>query len=301
MADITKVVDNSHMWDRFRDVIVKAKDRVALGRTDLRFAMASVLMAIMYRNAQRPGAALNCIVDEYRAATMVKVLTLLLIECKYTLFLQVGEHHVIAVRNHKTGIQGTAKLTLDQTLMDRLTQYYKYIRPLLVEPGKDIPYLFLRPGSKKVDKWGNLLLFLERELEITIPTPTTVRKIACTSSAKHSTQPENRLIARQMCHNPVVGANYYEAIHGRQTAVKAFTLLEGLRSKEMEDGGDDCDKPRQKRVRWTKEETALVHNKFAMDIDSDVTPQLADCKNVVEGKSPKQVQDKVRGLAKKKK
>ena len=123
-----------------------------------------------------------------------------------------------------------------------------------MEPGNDIPYLFLRSGSKKVDKWGNQLLFLEKELEIAIPTPTTVRKIACTSSAKHSTQPENRSIARQMCHNPVVGANYYEAIHGRQTAVKAFTLLEGLCTKEKGDGGGDCDKPPEpKRVRWTKE------------------------------------------------
>ena len=63
------------------------------------------------------------------------------------------------------------------------------------------------------------------------------------------------------------------------------------------DGGGDRDKsPKPKRVRWTKEETALVYNKFATDIESGFTPQLADCKDVVEGKIPKQVQDKVRGI-----
>jgi hypothetical protein len=63
-----------------------------------------------------------------------------------------------------------------------------------------------------------------------------------------------------MCHNPVVGAKYYEAIHGRETTVKAFTPLESLRSKDRVDDIDKAEisaKPKAKRVRWTEDESSI--------------------------------------------
>ena len=164
MSEISRIVDNKEIWDRFHSIVKKARGGSSPSKDQLRFGMSCVLVSLLYSSYQRPGAACNC---EFLAAAEVE-----------------KGYHAISVRQHKTGQHGTAKLTLDDRLMHRQRLYYKNIRPLLVRPGHDINLLFILPGSKKIDKFTDIVSRLERALQIDIPNPTMVRKIGCTSEVQ---------------------------------------------------------------------------------------------------------------------
>lgn len=114
---ITEVVDNQEMWTRFNRTIQQLKGGAELSDAALKTAMGSVMVATVLKSYQRPGALCNCTVAEYWEATSVDGVL------------------VIRVKDHKTSqYHGTAKLTLDRELQERLRLYFKYVRPHLVDP-----------------------------------------------------------------------------------------------------------------------------------------------------------------------
>jgi hypothetical protein len=65
------------------------------------------------------------------------------------------------------------------------------------------------PGSKSIDKICNVTRILETKLHVKIPTATTVRKMSSTAVARKCSE---RLVARQLNHDPKTSSNYYQLI-----------------------------------------------------------------------------------------
>ena len=45
--------------------------------------------------------------------------------------------YIIKVKDHKTGVMGCARLMFEKDIKVKLDQYFQYVRPKLVVPGKD--------------------------------------------------------------------------------------------------------------------------------------------------------------------
>ena len=282
MDQITKVVDNPEMWARYDKTIRQLKRNKKVAEIELKIALAAIMISIMLKSSQRPGAVTNCTVDEYRNATTTSDGTT-----------------VIKVFNHKTGQQGTAKLTLDPQMHERLNDYFSYMRPYLAEPGKDIDSLFILPGSVHVHKFSNMEAILKRHLRIEIPSATLARKIGATCAARSLDYQANQLVTKQMSHQPEVSARYYEAVHGLEDSAKAFKTMESLRKNPQSCRGEPSSSgtatPRL-NSRWTAQDTNTVEKKFRKAIKKGKTPELHECQGLGIDKTPKQIQDKVRTI-----
>ena len=116
LDDVTSVVDNVRMWDKFEEVLAVAKSerRLELPSKDLKFCMAAVYLALLFTSYSRPLAVTNCTVEHYLAAR------------------EVDGKAVMVVSEHKTGEKGSAKLVMDEALRGRVKDYFMYIRPHLV-------------------------------------------------------------------------------------------------------------------------------------------------------------------------
>ncbi len=88
---------------------------------DLVLATSALMALLLFKNWQRLGAAANLTVQEYNEATEV----------------QVGEKEltVLRVKDHKTGVKGAAKLSLERGDAKRMARYYRWIRPQLDPTG----------------------------------------------------------------------------------------------------------------------------------------------------------------------
>ena len=295
LESITSVVDCEELWVSFSNTIDRIKRREEVTNTDLKLAMSCVMLCVKLKSMQKPGAVCNCTIEEYRAV-------------RFT-----NGAYVIKVKEHKTSQLGTAKLTMDPVLMNRLRFYFKYIRPCLAEPGKDSDRLFILPGSVPITKFSNIESFVKR---LNIPTSTMARKIATTCAARSLGESANTLITAQMSHQPAVSNRHYRAIRGSQDAATAFMAIEKLRTS-----GDAAERPRhtaagtfrhtaapsaavgnscqalepaqQESSRtWSASDTNFVKKK----IKKRETPTLVQCSELGLAKSAKQVQDKVRTL-----
>ncbi len=282
LDDITAVVDNDRMWLKFSEIVDKAKKGSDIPDEDLKVAMGIVMINVKLKSFSRPSAIANCTVDEYQRATRCDGST------------------VIKVYNHKTGHRGTAKITIDDQLTERLRLYFKYIRPLLVDPGHDINLLFILPGSQKIYKFSNLENFLQKRFTISIPNSTTARKIGATCAARSLDYQTNTLVTKQMSHNPEVSRVFYEAVRGPADAAFAFQQMESLRKGEvtshMRSYPSQPEDTSNFSSRWTQSDTTFVKKKFRENIESGQTPGLSQCEDLGLNKTPKQVQDKVRTL-----
>ena len=284
LEDITAVVDSPEMWARFSDTVARIKDGEEVPENDLKLAMTSVMLAIKLKSFQRPGAVMNCTVNEYRNAT------------------KSGDTTIIKVYNHKTQKQGPAKLTMDRNLETRLKLYVKHVRPLLAEAGSDIENLFILPGSQKVNKFGNMEAFISRTLNMTVPTSTKARKIGATCSARSLDYQTHSLVTKQMSHQPEVSRKYYEAVHGSKDTAFAFQAMEQLRTGSTS-GPSTLTKPtptirddKALNKRWSPADTALIKKHFSTFIKRGITPGVAHCTNVALDRTLKQIQDKVRTI-----
>ena len=85
--------------------------------------------------------------------------------------------------------------------------------------------MFILPDGNKISKIANVIRFMEHELSVSIPSATEVRKIGSTGVARHCTEGEARVVARQMSHDPRVSAQYYQAIRGAKDAKTAFPTV----------------------------------------------------------------------------
>ena len=280
MSTITDVVDNPNLWNRFDATIEALQRGEDMTDTDLKLAMGSVTIALVLKSYQRPGAVCNCTVEEYRSAMLQ------------------DDVWVIKVQDHKTAMYGTAKLVMDSEMKTRVDRYFDLVRPKLAEPGKDVPNLFILPGSLPITKIGNLTRFMEKQLGLTIPSCTMVRKIGATSAARKLDDATHRIVTNQMSHTPAVAKKYYEGLSGCRDAAKAYKTMEQMRS------GIDVQEHTQEQSlhtpskSWAEDQVKYVEKVFKKAIESKKAPSLKECaaKLKIEGKTPKQIQDKVRTI-----
>ena len=281
---ITEVVDNPEMWARFSDTVTRIKNGDVVSENDLKLAMGSVMLAVKLKSFQRPGAVINCTVNEYRNA------------------IKSGDTTIIKVYNHKTQKQGPAKLTMDSNLEKRLRLYFKHIRPLLAEAGNDIENLFILPGSQRVNKFGNLESFISRTLKISVPTSTKARKMGATCSARSLDYQTHSLVTKQMSHQADVSRKYYEAVHGAKDTAFAFQAMEHLRAAGSGSPSKlNLEDQNAESKWWSPADAQLIETHFSTFIKRGKTPGLGQCSNVALNRTPKQIQDKVRTIIRKNK
>lgn len=173
---------------------------------------------------------------------------------------------MIRVKDHKTGQQGSAKLTLDAYLQRKLKQYYTHIRPRLAMPGHDINRLFIMPGSRQVSKISILEDLLGAALGVRVPCSSDARKIGATFAAQQLGYTENRLVCTQMSHGPAVSQKYYEAVRGTSHAAAAIKTMEKLRTQAQ-----SAPPPPSTPVftaKWSPEDTETVKRKFRKHIEN---------------------------------
>ncbi len=130
MSIITDVVDNPQMWNTFYSVIERIEQGEDVSDEELKVAMGSVLITLVLKNYQRPGAVCNCTVQEYLASRTVN-----------------EDACVIKVANHKTSKYGIAKLVAE--MKKKVDDYYSLIRPKLAEPGRDTVHYTRFSTSRK--------------------------------------------------------------------------------------------------------------------------------------------------------
>ena len=180
-------------------------------------------------------------------------------------------------------------------------KYFKYIRPILVG-NKLTERLFVKEGGegiKKVHVQG-IIESMAKQFGFKPITSTLTRKIVATNAIQKLPSQAATLVTSQMRHSVQTDARHYRAIVGRAHASDAFKHMEALRS------GHPAEQiPETKRKRFTGEETELIRAAFAVNIVENTAPTLQQCKMFfriqsaeLDGRSPNDVQDKVKTLRK---
>lgn len=286
MSIITNVVDNPQMWSTFDSIVEKIQEGEDISDDELKLAMGSVMITLVLKNYQRPGAVSNCTIQEYQDSKIVN-----------------DDAFVIRVASHKTSSKfGAAKLVMDVEMKERVDAYFNLVRPKLVKAGADIPNLFILPGSRPIEKIANLSRFLQGKLKIKIPTCTRARKIGTTSAARTLDEKDNLLISAQMSHSPAVARKYYTAITAPRDAVTVYKKMEGMRTMpdspnvQITSCGPSMPSPLIPG-KWSNEDTRCIEKLFAKHIALRKPPPLKDCASKARHfptRTTKQIQDKVR-------
>lgn len=95
---------------------------------------------------------------------------------------------VIGVKEHKTGMSGSAKVLLRSADFSRVQVYATQLRPLLCpsNPARAHENLLLLLGGCPIHHLRNTLRVLERKYQVVVPTATLVRKAGTTATACQS-------------------------------------------------------------------------------------------------------------------
>lgn len=238
MKMITDVVDSPQMGKTFNSVVKRIQEREDIPDAKLKLAMGIVLVTLVLKNYQCPGAMCNCTVQQYQLA------------------MTVDDTTVIKVADHKTAkMYGSAKLVVDAEMKAMLAHYFTLIQPKLAQPGNDVPNLFILPGSKPVRKIGNLSRLLQSCLKVSIPMCSMARKIGAMCAACTLGDADNLLIGTQMSHSPAVTKKYYQALTSCKDAVSAYKKMEGMRTVPSPS-------PVTSGKSWSKEDARQIEKNF---------------------------------------
>lgn len=301
--DANELLESEELWQHYLDCVEKVEEGEELSRESLKDCAAIIAAMLLFKSWQRPGAVINATLPEYHASKVVQGIT------------------VIRVKEHKTGVTGSAKLMLTGTDSSRLKAYVCLIRPQC-DPNGLSEKLLVFPGAKCIKNLNYKLQTLGRKYGLNVPTATKMRKIGATSVALNVTGPKSTLVTRQLSHSIETDARFYQALESDQHAVAAFTTMETLRrgqavqpepqtdegspcsSKSIPTVGSSTNAGVVKRRPFTEAESDAIHEYFSGDIAAIHTPSLHDCKTFLTAhpsinRNAKQVQDKVKNIIKK--
>ena len=121
--------------------------------------------------------------------------------------------YLLSVREHKTAVEGYAKLILSTTDYARIVQYKSTVRP--VQDVQCSPLLFILCGAQPLSRLSTRIKrFGERHGRV-LPSATRVRKIGATEVAmKMGDSADAHLVTRHMSHSAATETKYYQAIVG---------------------------------------------------------------------------------------
>lgn len=215
---LNEFLESAKMRETFEAVIQKAEKGKEVSMEELRFAMGAVCIPAMMESSKRPSVMINCTQAEFERGRMTNGV------------------YVVNVAEHKTThTGGPAKLMFEDQVYRRALKYRDLIRPLCTVEKGDIPNFFVVPGSKPIDKVSNVTRVLEKKLEVTIPSATTVRKMGSTAVARTCSEKTMNIVARHMNHDPSTSRKHYQATVSDSDAARVYNTIRKLRLSDTPD------------------------------------------------------------------
>lgn len=269
LSEVSALLECKKVWIDFDSVCTRASRQEVLPVSALDGCSIAVAASILYKNWQRPGAVANATLQEFR-------------ECKLVQKDETTPLYVVSVREHKTALEGYAKLVLDGTDHCRIIQYKATVRKLQDSDGKS-PQLFLLSGGRPLTHLSSRIQSFGKRYNLNLPTAAKVRKIGATAVAQNlGNTPEAHLVTRQLAHSSQTECQYYQAIIGDKHAAQAFQSM-GRLCKEAAAGGTvskPLASPRtpSQRKGFTTAESETVSDYFEGNVVEGKTPSLTECK-----------------------
>ena len=194
---------------------------------------------------------------------------------------------MISCHHHKTGPQGVAKLVVDKPIDDLLVFYYKNVRQR-ISANEDTNHLFFLTAQGK--QYRQVYRKIQEALTAikidatTLPAPSKYRIVVRTDASKELPDHSLRNVAKHMSHSSETARQYYE-FSNTTDAVDAYDTIVDM----------------AKRRRWTTEETTRLLKVWPLN---NLRPELKTCAIIktrcnLEGRTPKNIQDKWRQLKEK--
>ena len=223
----------------------------------------------------------------------------------------------MSVENHKTAVEGVAKVVLDGVDHGRVIQYLETVRRRQVGD-KEVENLFVLSGGRPIVNLSSKIKAIGSRYGLSLPSATRVRKIGATSVALNLGKSASaNLVTRQMSHSVNTEAIYYQAIVGDKHAASAYSTMSNLRTgqqttpvTENEEStpnrieNEEKSESTPNRIRSTQQrrpyETEAIKRYFVFEIGAGDRVALAACKKILGlhdfSRTAKNVQDKVRNL-----
>ena len=276
LSQLTEITRHPGLFSDFD----RLRSKSELSQQDMKLLTAMASAMLLYSSAQRPGAVLNCTLAEYEARKFE------------------GDITVITVAEHKTSSCGPARLTLGRKAALLVEAYVEDIRPQIGQ-GKKLLLLQTDTGAAKaVQRIDPLLAMLEKTYGVQVPPATTVRKAVSTIGAQKLSDPEVRLLSKQLSHSVQTHKKHYEQLDTVAGAAQTHRIVQGLAGPSA--------KVKQQRKQYTETEIIEITTGFARAIATQRSISLAEAREFLNHnkkvkRSPKQVQDKVAAIIKRNK
>ena len=215
LSAVKKFIGNETMWGKFDSVVRRSKKMQKINAEDNKFCLSAVMLSTLYESWSRPGAVINLKLIQFSSGSFT------------------DDIYIVSVSEHKTGIGGTAKLMFKADLKIKVEEYINYIRPSCLN-FEESEYLFLLPNGEQVKKIYNLIRYMSNEIDIKLPSATTVRKGGATAAAASCSEHDVRIVTRQLAHDPRVHNKYYECIRGKKQAKQAYDIMQSVVGEKEE-------------------------------------------------------------------
>lgn len=254
---------------------------------------------LLVSSGQRTGAVANMTMGEWKKAREVTT------DSGNTV-------HVVSVYNHKTALAtGSAKLIMTSDLKQRLDFYAEHIRPYQCAGNEDL--FFLLSGGRKINRHAQRIRRLCRVFKVTEHTATDVRRAQATEATMVLSPKKKMSVTTQLCHSVAVEQKYYELNKGVEDAAKSFALMRDTKMGEpstsgSKNKGSKClpESSREFKARsfFKQAEIEDIQLFFGEELRTNRCPSRGKCGEFlkqypIEGRSEKDIQDKVRNLIKK--
>ena len=288
LDEITALLDSQKLWAHFNATCLEAERDQPVAASCLDQAAVVLAASLLYKNWQRPGALVNATVKEFE-------------DCKV---MEKGGIYIMSVENHKTAVEGVAKVVLDGVDHGRVIQYLETVRRRQVGD-KEVENLFVLSGGRPIVNLSSKIKAIGLRYGLSLPSATRVRKIGATSVALNLGKSASaNLVTRQMSHSVNTEAIYYQAIVGDKHAASAYSTMSNLRTGQqttpVTEKEESTLRSTQQRRPYSDEETEAIKRYFVVEIGAGDRVALAACKKFLGlhhfSRTAKNVQDKIRNL-----
>lgn len=149
---------------------------------------------IIYTNAQRPGVVQYMEIEEFEAKT------------------KEGLMFVIHISHHKTATShGPARVVINETTCEMLRKYYSHFRTRMVAKNEEFAKrFFLSASGSEFRKITETLQQLALKYNVSLPTPTTYRKVIETAAQRELPADRAASIQKHMSHSTATCERYYQ-------------------------------------------------------------------------------------------
>jgi hypothetical protein len=227
LDETTALLDHKPLWKDFNNTWVRCDRGESVPVRSLDQAAVVLAGSLLYKNWQRPGAIVNATLEEFENATCMTDKSL----------------YIMHVEEHKTAMEGVAKVVMDTVDHERVFHYVATVRKAQIGEGSTDPKtLFVLCGGRGIKSLSSRLKVVDG---LQLPNATRVRKIGATTVAmKYGQTPEASLVTRQMSHSLHTEAMYYQAIVGDNHAARAYSTMKQLQQETPSKQGDSSDTSR---------------------------------------------------------